>query len=169
MKTVKIFSSFLALCCAILLSAQSIDRQVIGSTGASSSTSTIQMDYTVGEAVIGTFGSSSITVTQGFHQTLVAGIGVSDLDVNSDLIVYPNPTNSILNIQLGNTQSSEDYNISVVSLMGVKVLEMDNSSVSDLDQTLVLDVSDLASSSYLLLISNTKTGECNHFIFEVVH
>ena len=153
----------------VALNAQSIERQVICTTGGSSTSTTLQMDYTVGEAVIGTFGNSSITVTQGFHQTTVAGIGISDMDINSVLIVYPNPTSSILNVQFANSHKAEDYKLSVVSLTGVTVKEFRNLSNIGLEQTLVLDVSDLASSGYMLLIVNTKTGNRNHLIFEKIN
>ena len=169
MKTKIIISSLLILGCVFMVSAQSIERQVISATGGSSISTTVIMDYTVGEAAIGTFGNSSITVTQGFHQTSVTGIGISDMDVNSVLIVYPNPTSSLLNVKFADAQKAEDYKLSVVSLTGVTVLEFKNLSNIGLAQTLVLDVSNLASSGYMLLIVNTKTGSRNHLIFEKVN
>lgn len=50
-----------------------VSRQVIGSAGTSSSSSTIQISSTIGETVIPTVAASnnSITLTQGFQQTTI--------------------------------------------------------------------------------------------------
>ena len=56
----------------LLLSAtsycQSIERQVIASAGTSWANSTAQLDFTIGEAVIGMHTNATATLTQGFQQ-----------------------------------------------------------------------------------------------------
>jgi hypothetical protein len=60
---------FLSLLIGMSLQAQSIERQVIGSSGTSFSNASVQLDFTVGELVVSTLTDGSTILTQGFHQT----------------------------------------------------------------------------------------------------
>lgn len=83
---------FISISILLLLSlstqAQTLDRQVIASAGSSVS-STIQIDYTVGEIAVQPITSGNIILTQGFHQPM--GI-IKDNTVFPYLIIFPNPT-----------------------------------------------------------------------------
>jgi hypothetical protein len=83
------------------LSAQSVERSVIGSLG-SSFNGSIQADYTVGEVVVNTGSNGSVMLTQGFHQPPNAANAVKAIKVNGNLTVFPNPTNSVLNLVFKN-------------------------------------------------------------------
>ena len=60
---------FLCLFSTALVQAQSLERQVIGSTGTSFSNASAQMDFTVGELAVTTITDGTTELTQGFHQT----------------------------------------------------------------------------------------------------
>ena len=74
--------------------AQSIDRQIISTTGNYLDTGTIKISLTVGEVVIQTGYHGSLIVTQGFHQPdtnismSLESLTREELDVSA----FPNPT-----------------------------------------------------------------------------
>lgn len=82
------------------LSAQTADLYVISSIGGSFSNGSIDVNYTVGEAVIQTQSTAQIIVTQGFHQPNDVLGGIDDLNGDQQLLLYPNPVNDILNVDL---------------------------------------------------------------------
>ena len=53
------------------VNAQSIERQVLASSGNTISNGTISLDQTLGEVIVGDVSNSAIFLTQGFHQTTV--------------------------------------------------------------------------------------------------
>jgi hypothetical protein len=81
--------SFLLLLISSQTSAQSIERQVIASGGASV-TSPIQLDYTIGEIVVTSVTAGSLTLTQGFQQPYF--VVIPGNNVFPYLVIYPNPT-----------------------------------------------------------------------------
>lgn len=60
---------FLCVLSVALTQAQSLERQVIGSSGTSFSNASAQIDFTVGELVVTTITDGTNELTQGFHQT----------------------------------------------------------------------------------------------------
>jgi len=65
------------------LQAQSIERQVIGSSGNTLSNASASINFTVGELVVTTItDGSTVTLTQGFHQ------GVIQLSINLSAVAY---------------------------------------------------------------------------------
>ncbi len=60
------------LIAASQFSAQTIERQVIGSAGTTLTNGTISLDFTVGELAVSTITDGTTTLTQGFHQGTVA-------------------------------------------------------------------------------------------------
>lgn len=60
---------FATLLASMMVNAQSLERQVIGSSGTSFSNATAQLDFTVGELAVSTLSNGSNDLTQGFHQT----------------------------------------------------------------------------------------------------
>ncbi|MGK0322042.1 MAG: hypothetical protein ACJAR4_000061 [Psychroserpens sp.] len=97
---------------------------------------------------VGDFGVS-------FWDTLLS---VDDLNTSSNFNVYPNPTNSILHIELNGSQTNLTYE--VFDILGkqiiTKTLESENSSQ--------IDVSTWNSGLYLIKISNGDKTETKRFI-----
>jgi hypothetical protein len=95
-KTMKILYIFLFGLFSSTLAAQSIERSVIGSSGTSAQAGDLQLDYTVGEAVINTLSTPDLTLTQGFHQGVLQTTGLTGLPLEIGYQIYPNPVTSEL-------------------------------------------------------------------------
>jgi len=78
---------------------QSTEQQVISSSGNHYNNGNIQLSYTIGEPVVSTESNSTITLTQGFHQTNWTFVGLEDFAPEIVISVFPNPVTSQLNIQ----------------------------------------------------------------------
>lgn len=96
----------LTSCLFVTLSASaqvSLERQVIGSTGNFSTSSTMQLSSTVGEAVTQTLISGTLVLTQGFQQAdrNYWQTGTEDLlELVVSYEVFPNPTSDLLTVRL---------------------------------------------------------------------
>lgn len=51
---------------------QQLERQVIGTTGETISNTDVMLDFTVGETIVGDVSNTSISLSQGFHNTFVS-------------------------------------------------------------------------------------------------
>ncbi|MEM5564426.1 T9SS type A sorting domain-containing protein [Psychroserpens sp. AS72] len=90
-----------------------------------------------------------------FWDTLLS---VNDFDAISSFSLYPNPTNSILHIELNNNQVDVTYDIYDVlgKLITSEILEPGNSSK--------IDVSNWNNGLYLIKISNGDNTETKRFV-----
>ena len=85
-----------------VLYGQSLERQVIGSSGGSfvNTSADRMLEWTLGEmSMVETFQSTSNYLTQGFHQPEVAIVGDIDSDFFEELVVFPNPASDVLKIR----------------------------------------------------------------------
>ena len=79
--------------------AQILSPEVVSSSGETFINNSTIVDFSIGEIVIETYTSSSKILTQGFNQPDLNGTDdIQELDINISL--FPNPTNSDLNIIL---------------------------------------------------------------------
>lgn len=74
-------------------------QQVISSSGGSLQNGS-QMDFTIGETVIETLGSTTY-LTQGFHQTEIGIVNIAD-ETQGQVKLFPNPANASVTIELVN-------------------------------------------------------------------
>jgi hypothetical protein len=74
---------------------QSLEQQVIGSSGNFSSTTTgTTLSSTTGEVITTTSNSGTAILTQGFQQpVVVTSLSSVELTNNQEIIIYPNPSN----------------------------------------------------------------------------
>jgi hypothetical protein len=79
----------LILLTSVRLKAQSIERQVVASAGNSVST-TVQLDYSIGEIAVAPLIAGNTSITQGFQQPYF--VVISGNNVFPYLVIYPNPT-----------------------------------------------------------------------------
>ena len=150
----KIISIILVLV-PLFLFAQTAERQVIGSAGGSSSTSSLKVSSTVGEAIVGTGTSSTIILTQGFQQPGEESLGIEDIETGLSVNVYPNPSKGIVKIDMDAPNAME---------IDIKVLDFDGTVISEPVQkqkvygtsTHEIDFSGLAAGNYYLLLQNSK-------------
>jgi len=86
-------------------------------------------------------------ITNEFQTEFVQSLKTTDFD-SSNFVLYPNPTNSNINVSLLN--SSEAINsVEIHDLLGKKIKEVINSSSNDVN----IDVSDLSKGVYLVQIT----------------
>ena len=104
--------------------------------------------------MIGNFSSSKISVVQGFQQPFIRLINEQPI-VNQNIISYPNPFYSDLNIEfINNKPKTVRVDIFDISGRFIKSLES-----KDFDNILNLDLEGLQSSEYII---NVKGNGINY-------
>lgn len=83
-----------------MLSAQTIERSVIGSAGGVGSFAGGEVSFTVGEAVTATVSAGSFLLTQGFQQPSANTNVSSEKLIEVSWQAYPNPTKDQVEIKL---------------------------------------------------------------------
>ncbi len=138
MKTIFLFINILLL--SIPSFSQSIDHQVIGSTGNYKDAGPVKASSTTGETVIGTLGTSTLVVTQGFQQPLPSDfqVGISNkVPEGIKINVYPNPTMDKVTLEFSLTVSFniviKIYNESGQLVYSKNELNIQNHSKQELD------------------------------------
>lgn len=138
--------------------AQTIERQVIGGSGGTYSSTAIQADYTVGEALTTTLLQGSFLLTQGFQQQIsgeATGIVTPNIKVGYSL--YPNPAEKSITLEL-NSDAQGEVLISIVNVLGQQ-LYIQNKPVSiypNYKQT--FSIAHFAAGSYFINIFNMDGG-----------
>ncbi|MFK7921887.1 MAG: T9SS type A sorting domain-containing protein [Bacteroidia bacterium] len=117
-------------------------------TGAGGSSS-----YTLGQVVYTTNTASNGSVTQGIQQAyeISTSVGIEETEINLELVAYPNPTNNILTLDIGNyKQEKLSYQLYDIQgrLLGSKPVF--NSSTT-------IDLQHLPASIYLLNVLDNNS------------
>ena len=133
---------FFSLLTTLSVSAQ----EVVSTQGDSYSNASGSIEFTIGEVVINTGSDGTNDLTQGFHQTNWNFVGVEDHAPNFEAIIFPNPTEDILNIR---TSMFENVTYTLYDAQGKLVLQ----DVLSAEQT-PIQVSQLAPGSYSLTLNN---------------
>jgi len=148
----------LIICMAMLplvVSGQSLDRQVIGSAGDYTSAGNVQLSWTVGEVAITTASSGNLVITQGFQQPdgLVIGIEspISGLSIN----LFPNPTQDIVVLKL-NSKEAQELQLQWYDMLGQLVGDMQTASVHG-EYSREFDLSHFAPGTYFLVMRDKQS------------
>ena len=139
MKTLLLFG-------VLTLSLNSLGQEVISTQGDSYTNANGSIDFTIGEVVINTVTDGTNDITQGFHQTNWNFLGVEDFAPNYEAIIFPNPTEDVLNIR---TSAFENVTYTLYDAQG-KLVMQDKLSA---EQT-PIQVSQLAPGSYSITLNN---------------
>lgn len=107
----------LAFALPLAASAQSADRQVLGSSGGSYSGTTLQADYTAGEVVTISGSSGTFSVHQGFQQNDANTSGIKEQNISVNYTLYPNPAQDLITLSL-TVQKSIELKISLTNSIG---------------------------------------------------
>jgi hypothetical protein len=144
-KQIFFFATFVAVSAA---SAQ----EVVSSQGETYSNANGSIDFTVGEVIINTGSNGTNDLTQGFHQTNWNFLGVEDYAPDHQVIIFPNPTQDVLNIK---TSVYENVTYTLYDAQGKLVMQ----NILSVEQT-PIQVSQLAPGSYSLelIFENTNDG-----------
>lgn len=142
---------------APLARGQSIWPSTLNATGGSGIIGGNVYDYSIGEiALVNTFTTASIIVTQGLLQTdLHDGTNAvaATSKVVSQLQVFPNPSKALVNVQF-NAACSGKMNLALRDITGRLILQqkVDVLPGSNLQQ---VDISSLAAAIYMLEVAIT--------------
>lgn len=134
------------LLCLQSLHAQSLSPQVVATSGKSFSSSTAQIDFTVGEVFTSTYVTSGNMLTQGFHQPEIIITSLKPNEYEFAFNLYPNPTAQFVTVE--STLETELH----VRIMDIQGRQVQASSV--FTRTIKLDLHSLTSGQYLVAISN---------------
>jgi hypothetical protein len=135
---------FLTLLTTLSVTAQ----EVVSTQGDSYSNASGSIDFTIGEVVINTGTDGTNDLTQGFHQSNWNFLGVDDFAPNYEAIVYPNPTEDVLNIR---TSTFENVTYTLYDALGKRVMQDKLSA-----ERTPIQVSQLAPGSYSLTLNNER-------------
>ena len=121
-------------------------QEVVSTQGDSYSNGSGSIDFTLGEVIIATGTDGTNDITQGFHQTNWNFLGVEDFAPNYEAIIFPNPTEDVLNIK---TSMFENVTYTLYDAQGKLVLQ----DILSAEQT-PIQISQLAPGSYSLTLNN---------------
>jgi hypothetical protein len=120
-------------------------QEVVSTQGDSYSNASGSIDFTIGEVVINTGTDGTNDLTQGFHQTNWNFLGVEDHAPNYEVIIFPNPTEDVLNIR---TSTFENVTYTLFDAQGKLIMQ----NILSSEQT-PIQVSQLAPGSYSLTLN----------------
>ncbi len=149
----KPFAVVFFLLLAHILSAQ----EVVATSGETKQISGYEISWTLGEPVIETFNSATNVLTQGFHQSKLIVTAIDEPGtLGYQLNVYPNPTSDYVIIDFNSALSNKQY--SLFDNTGKRILLQHFSATKT-----QVDMSALASGTYLLQIGTKKTNRIQTF------
>ena len=141
----------LSLLATLGFSQVQLERQVIGSAGTSASQGNLQLEYTVGEAVVTTESGGSIILTQGFNQPSPKPIGFNSPDYELSINAFPNPTSTSLRLEV-EKRAEETFDVVVYNELGQMLNGQSQHLAEGRNQTLNFDFSKEAAGQYYIEI-----------------
>lgn len=140
------------------LSAQvTIERQLIGTTGGSFVSGTIDMNFSVGEAVVTTETSGSIILTQGFQQADENAVGLNELTEGFGINLYPNPFTSTVIVEFTDDSSKNgELSFKVYDNQGKLVYQQDEELNNGYGNKIQLDLTHLVTGHYIVFITDAS-------------
>lgn len=137
----------LAITGSTMANAQTLERQLVASTGGSASAGSIQLDFSVGDLVVNTTTTTDLMLTQGFHQTYDFSTSVVASEVATfNIVAFPNPTRDQITIRVDGGTEAITYTL--MDGLGRTILTAQTGTWNGT----VLDLSDMAAGSYFLLV-----------------
>ena len=124
--------------------AQQITPTVICTAGETFVTPTQSIEFALGEVAVETFQAGGNILSQGFLQGAQKGIGINeDLLNNSNIRVFPNPSNGVLTVRCENAPER----ILLLDLQGKTVYKIEKPG-----KTATVDIKEFRSGMYLIRI-----------------
>ena len=104
---------------------QQVTPSVICSGGETFTTSSLTLDFTIGEIATETLSGNGVLLTQGFNQNIIPNLGIEEEKVNSDdITIYPNPVSDRLCL-LFNGEKTKPVKVKINDLGGRVVFSQD--------------------------------------------
>lgn len=132
--------------------AQSIDQQVIGSSGREVKQGSVQLSFTVGEVAIADSKTDTLYLTQGYQQAFPDEsnpIHVEELSF--DLLIFPNPFSDIITLRSSGQTPGAPVRLTWTDMAGRLVREQVVNLQSG--QDLLLDLHTLPAGPYQVTLS----------------
>lgn len=148
------FTLLLTIVPLTLFAQVQLERSVIGSTGGDAESGDLHVSHTVGEAVVTTESSSTIILTQGFHQPTDFMIGIESAEHGVSITAFPNPTEGTVVLDL-TTEKPHEFHVEVFDATGKRVLSNDNFTARQ-EHKHTVDLSTVASGNYFIRLSTTE-------------
>lgn len=145
--------------CIISCYSQEVERQVIVSGGDYINTSNLKVSWSIGEPLTETL-MGQYKITQGFQQAVNTTVSLPDDYFRLDIVVFPNPSSSVINIKLM-TEYTDKINVSVFDMEGRIVT---NTFIKAGETTGFIDISDLSKAAYSLLFTDSQDNLLRSFI-----
>lgn len=140
---------------------QSVLPEVMSTAGDHFTSNDAQVSWTIGETVIESLENANNQLTQGFHQTNLILTSILDLAKEYNVEVFPNPTNDIITVQW--KENVGKHSLDLYDNTGKRIYR---NLERKADMTDIINVSDLASGSYFLLLSMPKDNSIQ--IFKII-
>lgn len=156
-KTILLLTLFLPV--ALPLSAQvSLERQVIGSLGQMSSSSSIQLSATAGESLVTTLVDNNVILLQGFQQPEPEDLTTTEYvsELLDDLSVYPNPANGNFWVKVTTQHTLISMSLRAVDITGRTVLELPHVRLATGQQALPVAADNWPSGLYLIRLRSSS-------------
>ena len=135
---------------------QKLSPEIISSAGEISKTSSISLEWTLGETVVESAKTANKHYTQGFHQTYLKITNIypaknESVDSNYDMIIFPNPVEAILEIKTLSENLLQDeigkVDLFLFDITGQQLLVQ---KVNDKSGSTTLDMTSFPSGTYFL-------------------
>ena len=139
---------------------QTIEKQVIGSMGGISSGGNIELDCTVGEAVVDTLSSGSILLYQGYHHANDSNrnTAIKEIPLSMNYVLYPNPTREKATLKISGVSIKSNLTIQVFSITG-KLISTQDLEINNLTESSAqIDVGQESSGVYFIRITDTQSN-----------
>ena len=150
---------------ATSLEGQTLERQVIGSSGTYQVASWGSLSSTTGESQTKSVTTTSFILTQGFQQPSQTDLIVCDVPPgNVTVKVFPVPVTDAINVVINMSDARKHYDVTLFDMSGrqMKLPCLDLSS--GVETKLLFNLCSLANGNYLVLISdehNTQVKTIN--------
>jgi len=156
MKKVILLIPFI-LVAAVTVHAQSIGPATLNATGGYTTIGTNEFEWSVGEmTLVTTFSTSGIVVTQGVLQPRDIPTGIPHTALLTNLIVFPNPATSVVNLQYTSAgQGKLTYRLMDMAGQLIRSAAVDVKQGTTSEQ---INIAPLACATYLLEIAVNMEG-----------
>jgi len=135
-------NAILLICCflSVPLWAQYQERALVSASGYQGQAAGYFAEFSLGEPAIGTFSAAGYTALVGFHQpTVNSATDISYLNDCTSITVYPNPTNSWVNVQLHENDKIRLRKIILTDIRGLEVKHLNGKDLTSNPISIAMD------------------------------
>lgn len=139
---------------SIILCHSFLAQEVIATNGNYSTSAQGSLSWTMGEVITETLSTVDGHFTQGFQQNYEDILAVSDIGLNGELRIFPNPFQQEINLSI--SDSSPDYLIQILDYQSKIVLEEQIYFAPGTNQ-ITLNLSALSGGYYIVHLTTTDS------------